>query len=82
MTAAAAQTKTALSDLSNHDWQVIKHTWARGIDYFVHKQGERKWIVTFGNFKPFRTKSAAYDAGTALVLAESARRAQIEERNQ
>lgn len=62
--------ETSLSSLSDHDWQVLHNTWARGIDWFVENING-KWLPTFGNFPLFRTKSAAYDAGTALVLAEA-----------
>jgi hypothetical protein len=69
--------ETSLSSLSEHDWQILRNRWARGINWFVCKLG-RKWTLTsdFGSFPLFTTKTAAYEAGTALILAESAYRQQ------
>ena len=68
--------ETSLSKLSDHDFQILKSRWNRGIDWIVHRCG-RKWelISDFGNFPLFDTKSAAYDAGTNLILIESRYRA-------
>jgi hypothetical protein len=50
--------------------------WSRGIDWCVFKIG-RKWHAAecFGLPMPFKTKTAAYDACTVLVLAAARRRA-------
>lgn len=47
--------------------------WARGQDWFIVKAGKRGWMLApcFGNFPIFKTKKAAYEAGTNLVLAAS-----------
>ena len=68
--------KTSLSHMDNHDWNVISNTWASGIDWCVGKLG-RKWVITLpiGNFPLFKTKTAAYDAATKLILLESRHRA-------
>jgi len=67
--------ETSLSKLDNHDWQILSHRWARGIDWCVEKIG-RKWAVQacFGNFPLFKTKTAAYNTVSALILAESRHR--------
>ena len=70
--------KTSLSELPEHEWQIISHTWSHGIDWFVQKCG-RKWLITLpiGNFPLFKTKTAAYDAATNLVLMESKHRSWV-----
>lgn len=64
---------TSLSNLDSHSWAIISNTWAKGIDWIVGKVG-RKWEI-YGRlgqgFPLFTTKRAAYDAATALVIAES-----------
>lgn len=64
--------ETSLSGLSNHDWQILHNRWARGIDWVVSKVGGG-WMLSesFGNFPLFKTKKAAYEAGTNLILAEA-----------
>lgn len=49
--------------------------WSRGIDWCVFKQG-RRWRAAecFGFPAIFRTKAAAYDACTAMVLEASRKR--------
>jgi hypothetical protein len=68
--------ETSLSTLSSDDWQILRGRWARGIDWVVSKVG-RRWALSesFGNFPLFKTKSAAYEAASNLILAESAHRA-------
>ena len=71
------QTNTGLTFLSDHDWQVVRSRWFRGIDWNVEKIGRNKWtlIGQLGSgLKPFRTKTAAYNAGSELIRAESLRR--------
>jgi hypothetical protein len=70
---------TSLSTLSDHEWHILSSRWSRGIDWTVCKMG-RKWIInidhpSFRAFPLFRTKTAAYDAATNLILAESRYRA-------
>lgn len=64
--------ETSLSRLDEHDWQVLSNGWSRGIDWNVSKLG-RHWVLpeAFGKFPLFRTKREAYDAGDALIIAES-----------
>lgn len=65
---------TCLSILTEHDWQVLRNRWARGIEWNVEKRG-RRWALPFGGFKPFKTKTAAYNAGAEVVCREAAIRA-------
>ena len=65
--------ETSLSKLDDHEWNIIRNRWARGIDWCVGKVG-RKWQVIdcFGRGWPlFKTKTAAHDAVSNLVVAES-----------
>jgi hypothetical protein len=68
--------ETSLSKLSEHDWSILSNRWARGIDWNIEKLG-KKWHILgdTGGFPLFKTKSAAYDALTNLILAESHHRA-------
>lgn len=68
--------ETSLSKLSDHDWNVLRHRAARGIDWTVEKIG-RKWAVQscFGNFPMYRTKREAGEVAGNLILAESRWRA-------
>lgn len=68
---------TSLGSLSDHDWQIIRHRWARGIDWNVQKVGKRHWEIVgrIGQgFPLFRTKKAAYDIGDELVRREALHR--------
>jgi hypothetical protein len=69
-------TETTLSNLTYGEWSALSNTWSRGIDCVVWKAG-RRWQIHrgFGFFPTYKTKIAAYDAVTALVLAESRYRA-------
>ena len=69
-------TETSLARLSEHDWQILSNTWARGVDWYVQKIG-RKWapIEIFGAFPLFKTKREAEAAATTLLLWESRNRA-------
>jgi hypothetical protein len=69
--------RTSLNRLSEHDWHILSNTWARGVDHYVFKVGRRGWRIldTFGNFPIFKTKKAAEEAASNLLLAESAYRA-------
>lgn len=69
--------ETSLSTLSEHDWSVLRNTVARGVDYFVGKLGRRWQIIlpAFSTFPLYRTKTAAYEACSNLVIAESRWRA-------
>lgn len=69
--------ETSLSALSEHDWHILSNRWSRGADWCVSKLGSR-WMIgeTFGKSWPlFKTKRAAFDALSGLILAESAHRA-------
>jgi len=70
---------TSLGKLSDHDWQVLRHTWSRGQDWFVFKVGKRHWRLApaYGNFPLFKTKTEAERVGSNLILAESRHRAWI-----
>lgn len=71
---------TTLSHLTNHDWQIISSRWSRGIDWVVTKRGSR-WMPMPSLMLPtYRTKKAAYEAATDLVLRESSHRALVEHR--
>jgi hypothetical protein len=75
----AAEYETSFSKLNDHDWSIVTSTWARGVDWCVGKLG-CQWTVyeTFGKRWPlYRTKVAAYEAVTNLVLTESRRRGAI-----
>ena len=64
---------TSLSSLADHDWSVVSNRWNRGCDWNIDKVG-RKWQILgdIGKAFPlFTTKTAAYDAGSHLVIAES-----------
>lgn len=72
--------RTSLSDMSEHDWNILSARWARGIDWMVHKLGARHWeIVGFpthnAGFPLFKTKREAHQKATDLLLAESHYRA-------
>ncbi len=71
--------ETSLSKLSEHEWRILQSTWARGEDYWIYKVG-KKWalIDAFGGFPLFKTKTAAHDAGTKLILAESRHRRKLQ----
>jgi hypothetical protein len=76
MNATAEPMVTSLGSLSENDWQIISNNWARGIDWVVCKVG-RKWMIMGqlgAGFPNFKTKTAAHDAATNLVLAESLHR--------
>lgn len=68
--------RTSLGALNDHDWNVLSNRWSRGIDWIVQKVGKRHWeLIGFptvnAGFPLFTTKTAAYDAGSKLILAES-----------
>lgn len=68
---------TSLSALMDGEWSQISCRWSRGIDWNIHKVG-RKWEIggDLGRgFPLFKTKGAAYEAGSKLILAESRWRA-------
>lgn len=69
---------TNLSHLSNHDWQIISSRWSRGIDWIVSKKGSRWQPMQSLMLPTYKTKRAAYEAATDLVLRESSHRAFIE----
>jgi len=65
--------ETSLSHLNEHEWNVLRHTWARGIDWYVGKVAKR-WMITLPAFKGFphyKTKKAAGEAASNLILAEA-----------
>lgn len=69
---------TSLSNLSEHDWQVLRHRWAAGAN--VARKVGRRWSVDDFVGKPwphFRTRKAAVQAIDDLVCAESRHRAAI-----
>ena len=64
---------TPFSDLDEHNWSIVRHLWGRGIDWSIRKVG-RKWMIgeTYGKCWPlYKTKSAAYDALSNMICAES-----------
>jgi len=64
---------TSLSNLDDGEWSQISCRWGRGIDWNVAKVG-KKWEITgrLGQgFPLFQTKTAAYEAASTLILAES-----------
>jgi hypothetical protein len=70
---------TSLSGLDDGEWQQLANTWARGWDWYVGKVG-RMWEITlphpaFKAFPLFKTKTAASDAASKLILMESRYRA-------
>jgi hypothetical protein len=73
--------ETSLSKLSDHDWNVLRSRWHRGIDWNVKRLGHGWEIIgDLGRgFPIFPTKTMAYNAGEALILAESLRRAALKE---
>ena len=71
---------TSLSKLDEHDWNVLKNRWCRGIDWCVRKIG-RQWMITldhFDGFGLFKTKRAAMEAVDKLILAEAGWRKKLE----
>jgi hypothetical protein len=72
----SATETTILSELSYGDWMQAQNRWMRGIDWCVSRTG-RKWSTHFPEMKlgMFRTKKAAYDAVTSVILAEGRNRA-------
>ena len=65
---------TSLSHLSDGEWSQVSCRWSRGTDWNVGKIGKRHWEVTgrLGQGAPlFTTKTAAYEYGSNLILAES-----------
>lgn len=71
---------TTLSNLSEHDWQIISNRWSRGIDWVVTKSGSR-WAPMPSLMLPTcRTKKEAYNAATDLVLREASHRALVEQK--
>jgi hypothetical protein len=64
--------ETSLSHLSDHDWNVLKSRWHKGVDWYVHKTGSRWTIIeAIGKFPLFRTKRHACQVADDLMLAES-----------
>lgn len=71
---------TSLSNLTDHDWQVLRSRCMRGIDWTVQKLG-RKWtpLACFGKNAPlFTTKTAAGDYVDNLMRAERHYRSKLE----
>lgn len=69
--------ETSLSRLSDHDWAILSSRASKGWDWNVHKLG-RKWIIggeAFANWPLYPTKTAAYDAFSAIICAEARHRA-------
>lgn len=68
--------ETSYSKLSEHDWNVLRHRAARGIDWTVEKVGKH-WAVQdcFGRFPLYRTKREAGAVVSNLICAESRWRA-------
>lgn len=69
--------ETSLSKLSEHDWNVLRNTWARGIDWYVCKVGS-KWTLSRvfpGAWPLYKTKKAAGEAADNLICAEARWRA-------
>lgn len=65
--------ETSLSSLSHHDWCVLSSRYGRGIDHFVEKLS-KGWAIMGAEFRAFpifKTKKAAYEAASKLILAES-----------
>lgn len=64
--------KTSLNEAGREvDFRNAQNLWSRGQDWFVFKIGKR-WRIAdcFGRDIPhFKTKKAAYEFGTNLVLA-------------
>lgn len=68
--------ETSLSKLPHLEWQHIQNCWSHGIDWCVQRIG-KKWAVMSGlyvNAPLFKTKTAAYNFITELVLIESRNR--------
>lgn len=66
--------ETSLSKLDDGEWSQVSCRWSRGIDWNVHKVGKRHWEVAgrLGQgVRLFKTKTAAYEYGSNLILAES-----------
>lgn len=65
--------KTSLNE-DPDKYREANNLWSRGQDWFVFKVGKRGWELApcFGKFPLFKTKTAAYEAGTNLVLAAAA----------
>jgi len=71
--------ETSLSKLDDHDWHILSSRWHRGIDWTVGKVGKR-WEITgrLGEgFPLFKTKTAAHDAASTLILMESRYRSRL-----
>lgn len=64
--------ETSLSALPDHNWYALQAQWAHGANHNVSKLG-RRWALTekLGRFPLFATKTAAWEAGQALIEAES-----------
>lgn len=65
--------KTSLNE-DRAKYLEANNLWSRGQDWFVFKVGKRGWMLApcFGSFPIFKTKKAAYETGTNLVLAAAA----------
>ncbi len=72
--------ETSLSKLTDGEWSQVSCLWGRGIDWVVKKVG-KKWVITdfmelSKGFPLFKTKKAACEAVTNLILRESRCRAE------
>ena len=66
--------ETSLSVLTDGEWSQVSCRWARGINWNIHKVGKRHWEIggRLGKgFPLFKTRTAAYNAGSTLILMES-----------
>jgi hypothetical protein len=65
-------TSTSMSRLNESEWHRVSAQWYRGIDWCVERLG-RHWkaLDPFGIPGLFKTKTAAYNRVTELVLMES-----------
>lgn len=69
---------TSLSNLSDHEWQILSSRWARGMSWVCVKVG-RKWSTMNDGlgFPLFNTKREAYDRTNALICTEARHRAWV-----
>ena len=59
-------------DEGMRNWEMMKNLWRRGTDYYVFRLG-KKWTLAgcFAVPMSFKTKKAADQFGTNLVMNES-----------
>jgi len=64
--------ETSYEKYSDEEWDRIRHIWAKGCDWFIHKTG-KKWGVhpdLDAGWPLFKTKTEAYNTVTELFLQE------------